>query len=232
MQVVILAAGEGRRLRPLTDTIPKPMISLAGKPILEHIIFLLPKQIDEIILVVGYKKEKIREYFGNSYGRFSMKYVLQDAPRGTADALQCARAFLCGDPFLMIHADDLYHPDDLAVVIGPRPCVIVKKSNHPERFGVCLLNKDGTLADILEKMEHPPTDLVNIGIYYLNHEIFDIKPFVLPNGELNLAGQIGAWSKTRPIDVKHSLFWHPIGYPEDLATAEHFINLSPEERRN
>ncbi len=232
MQVVILAGGEGRRLRPLTNDVPKPMVRVSGKPILEHTLSILPREIDHAILVVGYKKEKIQEYFGNAFQGVRLTYVDQPHPLGTADALLRARPYLSDELFLLLHADDFYHPDDLSEVIGVRPCIMVKEASHPERFGVCLLNEDGTLADILEKMEHPPTNLVNIGIYCLEKSLCDIEPLTLPNGELNLAGQIGTWAKQRPVDVKRARFWHPIGYPEDIHDAEVYLSLPIQERFN
>ncbi len=232
MQAVILAGGAGRRLRPLTNDRPKPMVQVTGKPILEYTLSILPREIDHVILIVGYKKEKIQEYFGDTYKHMKLTYVDQPSPLGTADALLRAQPHLSDDLFLLLHSDDFYHPEDIASLIGDRPCIIVKEALNPERFGVCLLNEDGTLATILEKMENPPTNLVNIGIYCLEPSLFAVTPLTLPNGELNLAGQIGTWAKERPVDVKFARFWHPIGYPEDIIAAEQFVGLPVDTWRN
>jgi len=225
MQAVILAAGEGRRLRPLTENYPKPMIRVGGKPILEHTLGILPQEVDEVILVIGYKGEKIKDYFGSEFGRLSLKYAFQPEPKGTADALLKAEPLLKGENFLLLYADDLYHPDDLESVIGELPSVLIKESNEPERFGVCLLDQNGRLREVLEKKENPPSNLVNIGVYLLNREIFSVPPVFTPNGEVNLAAQIGAWAKTRPVRVVKARFWHPIGYPSDLDKAEDYFRL-------
>jgi len=230
MQAVILAAGLGKRLRPLTNDLPKPMILVGGKPILEYTLSILPEEVDEVIIVVGYLGEKIKKYFGNSFGRLKIVYAEQPEPKGTADGLMRAKQFLRDDYFLLIHADDLFHKDDLKKCVGNEPIVLVKEISHPERFGVCLINERNQLLDILEKVENPPTNLANIGVYLLNREIFDIPPGKTPSGELNLAMQIGKWAKQTPIKVIKAKFWHPIGYPEDLKLAEYFIAL-PEQLR-
>jgi NDP-sugar pyrophosphorylase family protein len=231
MQTVILAAGLGKRLRPLTNNLPKPMVLLGGKPILEYTLSILPEEVDEVIIVVGYLSEKIKKYFGSSFGRLKIIYAEQPEPKGTADGLLKAKPFLHGGYFLLIHADDLFHRDDLKkCVLSDEPAILVKEIAHPERFGVCLVDKNNQLLDILEKVENPPTNLANIGVYLLNQKIFNVPPGKTPNGELNLAMQIGKWAKQTTIKVIKAKFWHPIGYPEDLKPAEHFIAL-PERLR-
>src|SRR3989344_6712776 len=110
MQAVILAAGVGKRLRPLTNDLPKPMVKVNGKPILEYTLSILPSVIDEAILVVGYQKEKIMKHFGDSFNGLPLKYVEQEAPMGMSHALNCARPFLRKGTFLVMVGDDLYHP--------------------------------------------------------------------------------------------------------------------------
>lgn len=233
MQAVILAAGEGKRLRPLTNELPKPMVRVNGKPILEYTLSILPKVIDEIIVVVGYQKEKIIEYFGDSWGNIPIKYVEQKDPLGTAHALDAAATEIKGGDFLFMYGDDLYHQDDLEALVGLNsPVVLVKEAAHPEKFGVCLVDHNGYLTAVLEKRPEPPSNLVNIGVYLLNREIFDVPRVQLPNGESNLALQIGNWATTRNIKVVRAKFWHPIGYPEDVDTASALVSLPMEQRVN
>lgn len=232
MQAIILAAGEGKRLRPLTEYVPKPMVAVGGQPILEYTLSILPKQIDEVILVVGYRGEQIRSYFGDSFGRLKIRYVEQKEPRGTGDALCAARPLVHGDTFLVLQADDLYHPDDLENCIQNTSTVLVKESEHPERFGVCILGENNRLNDIIEKPAVPPTNLVNIGVYFLNKKIFEMPEVFLPNGESNLVAQIGMLARQEPIQVIKARFWHPIGFPEDVETADYFMRLPVEGRLN
>jgi bifunctional UDP-N-acetylglucosamine pyrophosphorylase/glucosamine-1-phosphate N-acetyltransferase len=232
MQAVILAAGRGKRLKPLTDEIPKPMVPVAGRPILEYTLSILPKEIDEVILVIGYKGEKIKNYFGPSFNQLKLLYVEQSEPLGTAHALCCAKPFLKNDYFLLLYADDLYHPDDLENCLINNPSVLVKETDQPEKFGICLIDEKNILCHILEKQPIGLGNLANIGVYLLNQEIFEIMPPVTRNGEFNLASQIGFWAKYRSIKVIKAKFWHPIAYPEDLKLAEHYLHLPVEKRIN
>ncbi|MEK7555013.1 MAG: sugar phosphate nucleotidyltransferase, partial [Patescibacteria group bacterium] len=87
MKCIILAAGEGKRLRPLTIDKPKPMVEVLGRPLLHHIIDSLPKEITELVLVVGYKAEAIQKYFGYKFEVLKVTYIRQNRPEGTAHAL-------------------------------------------------------------------------------------------------------------------------------------------------
>jgi len=220
MQAVILAAGEGRRLRPLTENVPKPMVRIVGRPILEYTICALPREINEVILVIGYKGEVVKEYFGDSFDGRAIKYIWQDAPRGPMHALALARDILKDDLFLALYADDLYDPSDIANCMQTVPVILVRETAHPERFGVCLVGEKGRLVSIFEKHENPPSNLALIGVHLLDKSIFDLPHAPMPNGELNLTKQIGIWAEQCHIQVIRAHFWHPIGYPEDVEAAE------------
>jgi bifunctional UDP-N-acetylglucosamine pyrophosphorylase/glucosamine-1-phosphate N-acetyltransferase len=188
--------------------------------------------VDEVILIVGYKQEAIREYFGSSFGRLKLIYVEQPEAKGTGEALERARPFLNDEPFFVIYGDDLYHPEDLAACVHGGLSILVKESANPERFGVCLLDTDGRLLGILEKRPHPPSNMVNIGVYVLDQHIFDIDPIFLPNGEHNLAEQIGVMAELHHVKAIHARFWHPIAYPEDVDNGHKFLQIPSEERAN
>ena len=109
MKAVILAAGEGVRMRPLTLKKPKPLLELAGKSLLHHIWELLPNKINEVILVVGYKARMIKKYLGKSFLGKKIVYVHQKTKKGTADALFLAKPYLNPkEKFLLLYADDLH----------------------------------------------------------------------------------------------------------------------------
>lgn len=222
MQAVILAAGQGVRLRPLTNDIPKPLVSLGSVTILEYTLSILPPSIDEVILVISYRGEKIQNACGSEYQGKRLTYALQEEPKGTGDALRVARPYLRNERFLLAYADDLYYRDDLAeCVAGDGQAMLVSVHDHPERFGVCLLDESGQyITDIIEKPEVPPSNLVNIGVYTLHPDIFSIPKIFLPNGEENLAAEIGLLARQRPLRAIRSRFWHPIGYPHDVENAK------------
>ena len=113
MKAVILAAGEGNRLKPITSSRPKPMIPIAGKPLLEHTIAgLRDAGINDILLIVGYKEDVIKNYFSNGIDQFNVniEYVTQEEYLGTAHATGYARDFIKDDTFLMMYGDLLVSP--------------------------------------------------------------------------------------------------------------------------
>jgi len=224
MQVVILAGGQGTRLRPLTNEIPKAMVKVGGKPILEHTLSILPRKIEEVILVVGYKGEQIKNYFGSVWESVKLTYVHQPKPLGTSDALVRTRSLLQSSPFLLLSGDDLYHGDDLEEICERNePTVLVMRSENPERFGVCFVNRKSRLLKIVEKPENPQSDLVNIGAYLLNHEIFDVPVTESSNGEFYLAEQVGNWARQRSVYAHEAQSWHPINNKEELTAADKFL---------
>ncbi len=232
MQAVILAAGEGKRLRPLTEDRPKPMVLVGGKPILEYTLSILPKEIDEVILVVGYKQEKIKEYFGDEWQGRRLIYVDQPEPKGKSEALERTRHLLRAEKFLMLHGDDLFHPEDLSLCVNADELMILaKETDRPEQMGICSVDENGYLTGIIEKPEAPLSNLANVGVYVLNHDIFDI-PKTWVKNEHYLAPQVGALSKKKPIKVLTARFWHPIGYPEDVDRAHGHIETPGDKRKN
>ena len=112
MQAIILAAGKGTRMGMLTKNIPKPMLKVAGKTLLEHKFDILPESIDEIIMVIGYLGEVIRDTYGNEYKGKKITYVLQDKMHGTGGAVWLCRD-LIADKFLVLNGDDMYAKEDL-----------------------------------------------------------------------------------------------------------------------
>ena len=221
MQAVILAGGVGTRLRPLTRETPKSMIRVGGKPILEHTLNILLPKIEEVIFVIGYRGDVIQKYFGDSFRAVTLTYVRQPEPKGTSDALMQARLSLHDGYFLLLSGDDLYHRKDLKRTCeSSEPVVLVKQSPNPERFGVCDVSEDGRLLRIVEKPRNPESNLVNIGAYLLNHEIFGVPQTQSSNGEFYLAEQVGNWARKRPVYTVEAQFWHPINNYEELAAAE------------
>ena len=218
MQAVILAAGEGVRMRPLTLERPKPLILVGGMPILEHVVRALPDDVEEIILVVKYMQEKIREYCGDTFFGKKVIYVEQGEKKGTAAALEYSRPHL-KDRFLVTFADDLLAKADLEELAQHTYGLLVAKSKAPERFGVVSINPDDTLRTIIEKPEHPETNLISTGVAVLTQNIFNYAPSET-KGELGIPGMITALARDYPVSIVQASFWQPVGYPDDIALAE------------
>jgi bifunctional UDP-N-acetylglucosamine pyrophosphorylase/glucosamine-1-phosphate N-acetyltransferase len=227
MQAVILAAGEGKRMRPLTLECPKPLITVAGRPILEHIFDALPSEVDEILLVVGYKGDMIREYFGDSYKGRNIRYVHQWMPAGTAHALSMAEPLLRDERFIFMNGDDLHGTGAFTEALAYPLALLAATHSDPSKFGVVELREDGTLASIIEKPEVPPTNLISTGAMILDKRIFDYEAVRHESGEYYMTYPLGLLAKEHPIQVITQGLWLPIGCPEDIKIAEERL----EERR-
>jgi UDP-N-acetylglucosamine diphosphorylase / glucose-1-phosphate thymidylyltransferase / UDP-N-acetylgalactosamine diphosphorylase / glucosamine-1-phosphate N-acetyltransferase / galactosamine-1-phosphate N-acetyltransferase len=169
MQAVILAAGEGKRVRPLTRSRPKAMIPVANHPIIEYVIeALLKNGIRDIIVVVGYRKEQVTRFLNQL--DIPIEVVVQEKQLGTANALQCAESKIKGD-FLLLPGDNYIDPQSVARIKGIPNAMLVKEHPNPSNFGVVQL-QDGLVTSIIEKPEHAPSFMVSTGIYSLKKEFF------------------------------------------------------------
>ncbi len=179
----ILVGGEGTRLRPFTYEIPKPLIPIKGKTLLEHVLDLLRKyQVNEAILSVGYKRGQIKDYFGNG-ARFGMKitYVEEESPLGTAGPMRMAESELT-DTFIMMNGDILTNLDLFAMIdqheeTGAVGTIALTTVEDPSRYGVARL-KGNQILEFIEKpkKEEAPSKLINAGVYVLEPEVFNYIP--------------------------------------------------------
>jgi glucose-1-phosphate thymidylyltransferase len=169
MQAVILAAGEGKRVRPLTRSRPKALIPVANRPIIEYVIdALLKNGIRDIVVVVGYRKEQVTRFLNQL--EVPVDVVVQTKQLGTAHALQCAESKITGD-FLLLPGDNYIDPNSIARIVGIPNAMLVREHPNPSNFGVVML-QDGYVTDIVEKPEHAQSLMVSTGIYSLKKEIF------------------------------------------------------------
>jgi NDP-sugar pyrophosphorylase family protein len=220
MQALILAGGKGTRLRPLTDERPKAMVLLNGRPLIEYAMRELPDDVSDIVIVIGYKGEMIRAYFGDSWNGHAVRYVEQAEQLGTWHAVRTARNFL-REKFIMVQCDDIGDKKAFTEAAANDYAVLVFESEHPERFGVVSLNPDGTLKEIIEKPEHPRSNLVYIGTTILSPDVLDIEPFKNERlGEYFLTDLLSLVAKEKPVRVVRQHRWITVTYPEDVAKAE------------
>ncbi|HUH78547.1 MAG TPA: bifunctional sugar-1-phosphate nucleotidylyltransferase/acetyltransferase [Methanoregula sp.] len=222
MDCVVLAAGEGKRMRPLTTKRPKVMLPLANRPMLEHLILAAREAgISNFVFVVGYGEREIRHHFGDgsSLG-VTIAYAPQRQQTGTADALRSAKDFVSGK-FLALNGDMIIASEDIAGLKRcPAMCMGVSTTNHPSDYGVVGIGNDKITA-LEEKSKHPESSLINAGAYLFEEHIFELVDKVRPSsrGELELTdalaeliGQEKLWAYTLSA-------WMDVGYPWDMLGA-------------
>ncbi len=195
MKAVILAGGEGTRLRPLTSNQPKPMLPIANVPMMEHIVRLLAKHgFDDIVVTVAFLANHIRTYFGDGsdFG-VRMLYATEESPLGTAGSVRNAMDVL-DETFLVVAGDALTDIDLGAVMKAHRAAdafasIALKRVENPVEFGIVITRDDGTIERFLEK----PTwgevfsDTINTNIYVLEPGIFD---FIPPDEVVDFSGDV------------------------------------------
>jgi bifunctional UDP-N-acetylglucosamine pyrophosphorylase/glucosamine-1-phosphate N-acetyltransferase len=224
MQIVILAAGRGTRMKELTEQIPKPMLKLRDKPILEYKLETLPKEITEVIFVVGYKGSKIEEYFGANFKGRKIKYVVQENLNGTGGALWLVKD-LVEEKFIVMMGDDLYYPDDILKLIKYERAILACETDSPSQFGVFKINENGNLLKIIEKPINPVDNLINTGLYVLTKNLFDYKLVAISETEFGLPQTIVEMAQDFPVKIIKTKRWQPIGNPQDLKKAQDKIKL-------
>ena len=236
MKAVILAAGKGTRMGPLTEKKPKVMLVIANRPLLEHIIVTMKSAgIREFLIVVGYCKEKIIEYFGDGR-RFGIdiEYVEQLHQRGTADAISAVRGWV-DERFIVTNGDVLAGIPDLAKLCsaGGDLVLAAKKVAIPQEYGILYVN-EGRVERIIEKPEQPTSDLANAGIYVFEPSIFEAIDKTNPSsrGEYEItdsiqflidSGKEAGWIQLEK--------WQDIGFPWHLLEANEMMLKEGEDIR-
>ena len=227
MKAVILAAGEGKRLEPLTNLRPKPMLPLANKPLLHHVMeAVVEAGFDEVVLVVGYKRQRIQSYFGDGddWG-IDVTYAIQEKQLGTGDALLQTEEYIDSD-FVVLNGDRIVRASILERIVEERRStatnqMAVTHAEEPELYGVVDLDEDGMVTRIREK---PPkheiaSDLINAGIYAFGPDVFDAIRQTDTHGELELTDVLNQHLDAIPVaGVPYDHAWLDVSRPWDLIT--------------
>ncbi|MBL7055831.1 NTP transferase domain-containing protein [Candidatus Woesearchaeota archaeon] len=223
MQAVILAAGKSTRTYPLTLTRPKPLLKVANKTLLEHNLDAVKNDVSEVIVVVGYKKDQIKKYFGKKYGKIKIKYVEQKKQLGTAHALLTAKKYIKGK-FLLMMGDDIYSKEDVKKCMEYDYSILAVKVKDPRNFGV-IIEKKGVMRDFIEKPSVPISNLASTAFYCLDKKIFDYLKNLKESKrkELELPDAIRLLSEDEPVHVVKTKNWMPIVYVWDLLKADNII---------
>jgi glucose-1-phosphate thymidylyltransferase len=223
MKAVVLAAGKGRRLWPLTENRPKPMLPVANRPILEHIIDALTRtRVTEVLVVVGSNRDRIQSHFEDSYGDLEISYVVQDPQLGTGHALLQAESHL-GDSFVALNGDRVIDAAVVDAVIERRreasePVMTITRIEQPSRYGVVEL--DGRTVVGLEEQPHPDrakSDYINAGVYAFGPEIFAAVRRIETHGEQALTDALATFIDEQRLEaVRYQGTWLDVSAPWDL----------------
>lgn len=231
MHVIIPTAGYGSRLRPHTYSKPKPLVKVAGKAVLGHVLDMLEGiRVDEITFIVGYLGEQIRDYVSQNYD-FRANYVEQKELKGQAHAIWLAREYV-QDPVLIIFVDTIFEADLKALErVTDDGVIFVKEVEDPRRFGVVMLNASDHIARFVEKPATPVSNLAVIGVYSIKDYFLlfqSIEELIERNiqtkGEYFLADALqlmverGARFQAWPVKV-----WEDCGTPEAVLHTNRYL---------
>jgi len=228
MLAIVLAAGKGVRMLPLTKDRPKAMVLLNGKPLLEWILIELKNAgISRVVVVVGYKKEKIMSFFGSEYAGMPISYAEQKRALGTAHALlQAKDAAIAEKQFIVCNGDVIAKSGDIKRLIEAegKAIIALRFERDAERYGVATV-RAGRVVSLAEKPDSAKMALVNAGLYRFSSDIFDIISALGKNKARNEYELTDALKKfisageLRYIVMKQRVL--DIGTIQDLKSAEH-----------
>lgn len=238
MQAVVPAAGEGTRLRPLTVDRPKGLVEVAGTPLLTHCFdALLDVGVDELVVVVGYGGEAIREYYGETFRGVPLTYTEQADPCGLADALLQAEPHVHG-PFVQLNGDNIIRGNLGAAITarqqtGADAILFVEEVSRARarETGVCVMDDEGRLRRVVEKPDDPPSQVVQTGFFVFTPTIFSACREVEPSdrGEYELSDAITYLVETgRRIETVRLDGWRVnVNTPSDIRRAEGRLSQRP-----
>ncbi|NOZ61144.1 MAG: NTP transferase domain-containing protein [Calditrichaeota bacterium] len=229
MQAAIMVAGKSTRTYPLTLTRPKPLLPVANKTIVEHILEQLHGLVEEVILIVGYKKEMIEEHIGPEWRGIKISYCEQKEQKGTGHAVLQTASFI-QDRFIVLNGDDIYAQEDIEALTKYEYAALARWEEDPSQYGVFEVDENNRVLNLVEKPRKFIGNLTNVGAYVFDRSIFDYieKTPVSERGEIEITSSILMLANDKPF-YTHMIegFWLANGYPwELLETQEFFMKTS------
>jgi len=224
MKAIILAAWQWTRLKPITNTTPKPLIKIAWKSILEHNIEIIYTKVDEIIIIVKYLKDKIISEFWDNYKWTKVSYIEQWDEKWTWAAIMWLNFDL--DTIIM-NWDSIFHSSDINALINIKwYWVLVQKVKSPEKYWIFKVDENDNISSIIEKPSKLIWNLASLWAYKFNSKIFEYVNSIekSPRWEYEITDAINLFVKAFPfkaIEIKHSFI--DIWYPWDILDANKYF---------
>ena len=222
MKAVVLAAGEGTRMRPLTATRPKPLLPVGTGTLVEHVLDACRDHVDGFVVVVGYRADDVERHLGDEYRGKPVTYVEQQRQRGTADAVEAASDALDGR-FLVLNGDVVIDPELVDRLVGAGGnAMAVTAVDDPRSYGVVSV-EDDAVVDLVEKPDDPPSRLANVGAYAFEHDALEFlgRTGRSPRGEREITETIRLMidDRRRFAAVEYEGAWLDVGRPWELLDA-------------
>jgi NDP-sugar pyrophosphorylase family protein len=199
MKIVIFAAGEGVRMRPLTLATPKPLLSYRGRTNLDHLFSLLPPEIDEVVITVRHLATKIKDYCGENFHGRKIHYV-DGSAEGNALGFMAARNFFApGERFAVAYGDEVFAGDEIGRCLKHTYSWICYEVADPTKVGIVTVDNHDKIVDLTEKPEKPISNLAADGFMVINADIFDYQLKKHPNGEYYFSDLMGQFIKNHDV---------------------------------
>jgi len=220
MKCVILAAGEGKRMHPLTFTRPKVMLPIANRPLIElNLLNAIDAGLKDFIFIISYKSEMVRKYFGNGE-KWNVKidYINQGKPLGTGHAIGIVEKFV--DDFIVLCGDTIFGKDDINKIIQNKTSMGLVEVENPQEYGI-VETSENKVIKIYEKMDSPFSNTINAGIYHFNNKIFDYikKTEKSSRGEYEITDSINMLVNEENFNIIMLNNWRDVVYPWHLLDA-------------
>jgi glucose-1-phosphate thymidylyltransferase len=231
MRAIIPVAGVGSRLRPHTYTVPKVLLNVAGKPIIGHILDnILDAGITKATIIIGYLGESVKEYVNQSYPSLDVEFIEQEERLGLGHAIYISRNTFNSDPLLIILGDTIFDVNLKRMIQSSFTEIGVKQVDDPRRFGVAE-TVDGFIKRLIEKPEHPTSNLALVGLYFIKHPLLLVESLdkimkndIRTKGEYQLTDALqmmidnGEQMRTFTIEG-----WYDCGKPETLLSTNRYL---------
>lgn len=217
MKIVILAAGEGARMRPLTLNVPKPLLRFGGQASLDYLFEALPDEITEAIIVVKYLAEQIKTYCGNNFHGKTVNYV-EGSPKGNAVSfINTKHLFAPQEQFAISYGDELITKREIEDCLTYKYSWLCYELDNPKNVGVARVDAAGRILEVIEKPAISPSNLVANGFMVANSDIFSCKPDRHMNGEYYFSSMMNKFCRDHRVQavVGHKDHWQ-LAIPADL----------------